>query len=142
MDSKERKSRIKEIIDLIDDLTSEISNGEKDIKTAVDKAYELDSFLGIIGEVDGWDIEELEKNIFVGFIHNTNYIGVREEIEEFKTDLDEYMYELSENRREKIEEKYDELEEVINLFEVNNYETAEEIKDSLFEAISKLKDML
>lgn len=141
MDAQERKERITDLINQVEDLVSEIKNGESEVKTATDKAYELDNLLSNMSEVDGWDIEELSKNIFVGFINGTNLESVQEEVEGFKNELEDFMSELSETKREKLEDKYSNLETVYDMFNLDNYESIEEVLEVMSEVIVHLKDM-
>lgn len=141
MNAQERKERVTELIDHIEDLTSELKNGKKEVKAATDKAYELDSLLGNFGEVDGWDIEEMTKNILNGFLDGTNLESIQEEVQEFQSDIDDFMSELSEAKSEKIGEKYSNLETVYDMFNLENYETIEELTEAMSEVIGYLKDM-
>lgn len=141
MTARERKERISDLIIKVEDLISGIKNGENDVKIAIDKAYELNSLLGEFGDVDGWDVEELSKNIFLSFMNGTEFESVQEEFYDFKNELEEYMSELSDSKRESMEEKYSNMETVYDMFNLEDYETTENIREALTEIIGYLKEM-
>jgi hypothetical protein len=141
MDRQERKERIIDIIDQIKMLKEEIEKNTDTINSIIAKIYDLDNELYSFGEVEGWDSQELKTNVIKAFIDSTEFDSIKDDIEQFKNELDEYMYDLSESRREKLEEKYFDLENVLECFDIDECEDLDMLIERIDEITNYLKDM-
>jgi hypothetical protein len=141
MDRQERKDRIVDILDQIKMLKEEVEKNSDIINSIIAKIYDLDNDLYSFGEVDGWDSQELKTNVIKAFINNTEFDSIKDDVNQFKNDLEEYMYDLSESRREKLEEKYFDLDNVLECFDIDECEDLDMLTEKLDEITSYLKDM-
>lgn len=143
MNSAEQKSRLKEIINEITEVT----------KTAFEKAIEFQAVIKTFDTLEEQledilsgtpiDVPEL-KNEFLREFFEDLLADVEELVTDFVNDIEEDISEASEKRAEKLEEKYSELELVAERFsyEENEYESIEELYNAMNDVKLEFKEML
>jgi uncharacterized coiled-coil DUF342 family protein len=139
MDRSERKDKIGDLIERIGDIENELTDHLPVVEKAIAEAEKIDeTFSELPNGVEGWDLEEITDSIHSSTIEGTIHDEVREEIQEFKNEIEEYASELSNKKRENIEDKYGCLQEVVDYFEIGDGNT---IDDVLFD-IAQAKELL
>jgi len=142
MNRTEQKQLLSDIISNIKELKIELKQSEPQILEAYNKINELDNIIGNIGDVDAWDVDELKTNISSAVIENSNVEGVNELIQEFNSELEEHMSELSDTRKEALEDKYMEMAIVEDIMTtLNESEEISDVYDKLDEVIDYLLEM-
>ncbi|WP_310877085.1 hypothetical protein [Priestia megaterium] len=139
MNRTEQKERLSDVLDMIKDLKEELANKISDVDVAFKKIDDLGDTLYNIVQVDEWDDEELKKNVIKAILEESYMMETRDLLYDFKSDLDSYMSEISENRQEKLEERYAELEEVIEKFEIGEDDDSIE---SVIERVEEAEDVI
>jgi hypothetical protein len=141
MNRTEQKERLKDILYSIADLKNELKGKIKDIELAYRKIDDLSDTIYNLVQVDSWDEEQLKSDILKAIFEDT-LTNVHEELYDFKSDLDAYIEELSENKQESLEEKYCNLEDVIEKFDPNQeYDDIENALEHIEEAEEMIKEM-
>lgn len=140
MDRTEQKVRLKSIIEDVQGLISELEGIENESMDIFGKIEDLSSTLTDI-DVD-FDEEELKAEVLINLVENrTEFPNVKYNIEEFKDEIEEYAYDLSDNRRDKLEERYEDLEMVVELLDLEECNSIDDLIKNLNECIGYLKEM-
>ena len=148
MNKTERKQRIKDIIDLIDERIVNI----KEDKNMIDKAFEKVEDLNWYLEEncltpDDFDAEDLKMSILNDYVEGTADLdAITSEIDYLKEEVQETFEEMKEGsfRREEWEEFYYNLEDYDNALDMydNDIDTTDELLDKLDDLKTSLENLI
>lgn len=136
MNKAERKERIEEVVDLIEQAIKNLQSDIERYETAVKKLEELDEFME---DIEGWDREELEVNLLKSIVENCGIEDAKDSLQEFKSDLESYMYDLSDSKREPLEEKFSGLDDVLDSLDLDEFDGIHGYIERMQDNIQNLK---
>lgn len=142
MDRTEQRERLKDILDATNEVVTSL-NAKKDVlEDAIKQIEQLDEKLQTIGDVDGWDVDDLKRNVANCFF-TAELESVHELATDFQSDLEAYCDEISESRSERLQDKYADLDSIIKLLDASEqeYEDIESTVDHLQDAIHMIKQL-
>ncbi|WP_246329209.1 hypothetical protein [Brevibacillus halotolerans] len=126
---KERKERINEVIDLIEDAIQDLQEDIERYETVVKKLEQLEAN----------ERKEVESNFLQSLVENCGIEDARDLLEDFKIDLEDYMSKLSNSKRKSLEEKYSVLDDIIEALDVYEDDRIQEYIDRLEYCIQELE---
>ncbi|AIG26612.1 hypothetical protein [Brevibacillus laterosporus] len=126
---RERKERINEVIDLIEDAIQDLQEDIERYETVVKKLEQLEAN----------ERKEVESNFLQSLVENCGIEDARDLLEDFKIDLEDYMSKLSNSKRESLEEKYSVLDDIIEALDVYEDDRIQEYIDRLEYCIQELE---
>lgn len=136
----EQKERLKEIIASASEVLDTLKDHESEYNSIASRFTELAGALEDFGNPDILenDLATYHNRLVISIINDQteieNTVGL---LEDFQTDLEGYMDELSDSRREKLEERYESLSDIIEEFELENNEV-----DDFDDTVSTLEDLI
>ena len=144
MNAKERKYRIKYIIEQLIEGKQKFKTYKEKIKLLFTKLDDLDCLISESGleSNDIIDVPEIRVNILLAFISETEFEKMFEHIEEFKNDLADYIEELSNSKQEAMDEKYEEFDNIEDFIDYGSFESYEEVIEAIKDIEKKLHSML
>jgi DNA repair exonuclease SbcCD ATPase subunit len=148
MTRSERKDCMEEILASVKMAIEHMGNKKEDVERLVGKIQDLDSEFSEIGEVEGWDAEQLQAQLVGVVLKDAGLEEIQQSIEDFKSDLEDYKESdgMTEARRDALDEKYKELETVEDILselsEDSDETEIDDVVESLEEAVDYLKDMV
>ncbi|AUM67334.1 hypothetical protein C0R09_11595 [Brevibacillus laterosporus] len=125
----ERKERINEVIDLIEDAIQDLQEDIERYETVVKKLEQLEAN----------ERKEVESNFLQSLVENCGIEDARDLLEDFKIDLEDYMSKLSNSKRKSLEEKYSVLDDIIEALDVYEDDRIREYIDRLEYCIQELE---
>lgn len=144
MNAKERKEKIKSIIEQLIDDKEQFCSYEEQIKIIFTTLDELDYLItkSEIDSIDVIDVPEIRTNILNAFINKTTFERMFERIEDFKSELFDYAEGLSNVKQEAIETKYQELEDIEDFIDYGSFETFDEVIKAIDDVEKQLRSTL
>lgn len=148
MDKRERKSRLKDIIEAIDESVVSIEGFDKRLMVKTQKKI-YDLYLHLENHCivpDSFDPDEMMKEILVDYFNNDeDIIEIRDSIEGLKDDTYDHIDEMKEgSNKEEWEEFYSNLEYIDDIidFEEQEISNVEEFIENMKELKSRLNDLI
>jgi hypothetical protein len=143
MNRTEQKERLNDVIELINEVIKDCTSFIPKYNTLVDdysKLYDKLEDMCITEALED-DIETFESKLISTYLDSTEYESIKEMIYDFKSDIEEYMEEISESKAEQLQERYGDLEEVYDSLSIEDGVTMENVIDNLKEKLLWLKEM-
>lgn len=148
MDKRERKTRLKEIIEAIDKSIVSIEGFDK--RLMVETQKKIDDLYGYLENhcivPDSFDPDEMMKEILVDYFNNDeDIIEIRDSIEGLKEDTYDHIDEMKEgSNKEEWEEFYSNLEYIDDIidFEEQEISNVKEFIENMKELKSRLNDLI
>lgn len=144
MDKRERKTRLKNIIKMVNEGIVSVEEGAKVvIGTAQDKINDLGDYLEVhCIEPPCFDTDEMIKEILIDYFDNdTEVTEIKNEIQSLKEDILEHTEEMREgSNKDEWEDFYSSLESVDEVLDVHE-QNIEDV-DSFIENMGQLKNNL
>ena len=148
MDKRERKTRLKEIIEVIDKSIIGIEKFDKRLMLETQK--KIDDLYGYLDNhcivPDGFDPDEMMKEILADYFNNDEEImEIIGDIESLKEDTYDHIDEMRESsNKEEWEEFYSNLEYIDDVidFEEQEISNVEEFIENMKELKSRLNDLM
>ena len=142
MNAKERKEKINHIIKGITEEKNLFKQKFILINSIINKADELDILFNKYKlKVEDWNISEIKRDIILSFVELTDLNIIFDNIQEFKSELDEYIEDLPESKQEAMQDKYAELDDIDEItFYI--FDTYDEVIEFLDKTIDTLTSML
>lgn len=142
--ANERKEKIKSILKQLIEEKEQLLNYEEEIKRIFTKLDDLDCLItkSEIESSDVLDVREIRTSILNAFISKTEFERMFERIDEFKSELEDYIEELSNSKQEAMETKCQELDKIGDFFDFDTFESFEEVISHISDVENKLKSTL
>lgn len=141
MNKRERKSRLKDIINMIG---KSLNHVKDDANEVIGKAQEkIDDLSWYLEEKcivpESFDAEEMKKEILVDYFDNDeDVIEIKDEIESFREDVYEHVEEMREGlNKEEWEEFYSNLEQIEDIIDIDEQEISD--IDTFIDNMEQLK---
>jgi hypothetical protein len=142
MDRKEQKQMLKSIIADTEYLKTEIEKQMGLLERVFQKIDDLDNEFSNIGEIEYWDVSQLRLNTIQAILTNTSFDNVKDSLDNFQSELESHMNDLSDYNREHLEERYGNLDTAVECLDMSECEDLGMVNDNLENVISYLKEML
>jgi hypothetical protein len=145
MNRTEQKERIKEMVELVENAISGLGNMREDLEDFVVEYEQVYNRLQENGfeEVIGKDVEEFTAELLRKMLEdNADFATVEDELDSFKSELDDYVYELPPSRQEKIEERYSDWDDITDkIYSIQNDDdlTLDGVTEMLDDIVTQLK---
>lgn len=114
-----RNDRIKELIEQINDLQQNISDGKSGLDLSFARIDRLQDQLGLlsisINDIVDMDADEMKAQILKKYLQNYYLDDLIQGIAELKEDIDEEIAEAEGEERKELEERYYRMEEIAEL---------------------------